>query len=253
MLGTLLDVGDTSATAFARECVSLALAGVRERARTNAGTTFAGMVSGTLRWAAILWIALNLAGISGDALAYPAGVRGIVLWLLLLWPVLALALLGYDRRAGLCGIAWVASLQTPIALGPYPNLFAGSLVPLVGFVAMLIAPRRKPHDPRQLAWLFPAIAISLIHGHGPGLLGFGFCPLAIPALALISLAGILILEIDPRLAIASSLVWASIGLMSAEEAILSDSPMNATVLLLACAPIAILIASAHRRTRTTGT
>ena len=162
MLGTLLDAGANSATAFVRESASLALAGVRARARASAQLPAARLLADAFRLAAVIWIAVSLAGISALAFAYPAGLGGLELWLLLLWPVLTFSLLGYDRMAGLCGFAWVASVQLPIALGPYPALLAGSLVPLLGFIVMIISPRCRPSDARRLAWLLPTIAVSLI-------------------------------------------------------------------------------------------
>ena len=240
MLGTLLDAGEVSVAAFARESVSLGFGGMRERAAARKECTVRGLAVDVLRWAAVLWIVLNLAGMSGYALPYPSGVRGVTLWLFFLWPVLAASLLGYDRFAGVCGIAWCVMLQTRFAMGPYATFFAGSLVPLASFIAMVAAPRHRKRDPRQLAWLIPAIAISFIHGPGFGLLQFGFCPLTLPILVAVSLAGIVILPADPRMAVAASLVWASAGLMSAEEAF-RNGPVNASLLFLACAPITILV------------
>jgi len=120
-------------------------------------------------------------------------------------------------------------------------------------MAMAIAPRRKARGARPLVWLLPALVVSLVDGSGTGLLGFGFCPLAIPALTLVSLSGILLLEFEPRVAIASSLVWTSVGLMSAQETLWDNGQMNASLLLLGCAPIMVVLATVHHRTRTSGT
>src|ERR1700735_4657581 len=167
-------------------------------------------------------------GSAADALGYPAGVQGFVLWLLFLWPILGVFLLGHERLAGLCGIAWILTLQLPIALGPYPDLIAGSAVPLCGFVVMVFAPRDRRHNSRRLAWLFPAFGLSVLAQ--PFELTFGTVGLV--ALTIISASGLLVLVSDPRVLLACALVWASIGMIYAAQALLlGQSPQPAVALI----------------------
>ena len=243
MLGTLLDAGDISFGSFARESASLGLAGLRERARETSHITVGRLTAEAFRLAALIWITVSLAGIiSADLFAWPHGLQGLGGWLLLLWPILLCSLLGYDRAAGVCGIAWVVSVQTPVALGPYSMLALGSIVPLVGFIVMAISPRRRAHGVRPLAWLIPTAAMSLISQ--PSVLGLG--TLGIAALAAATATGLFVVAVSPRLLLASALVWASIGAMYAGQALWRGTPTSPNALLIA-APLAILAVSACLR------
>lgn len=86
MLGTRLDAGDRSRTAFVREG-TLVHADARERARAAAKISTGELVRDSLLWAAMLWMAVNLARISGAVLRDPQSIQGVALWMLLLWPV----------------------------------------------------------------------------------------------------------------------------------------------------------------------
>jgi hypothetical protein len=244
ILSTLLDAGDESSRAFARECGSLALAGIRERAAKGAQLISARLVGDAFRLAAVLWMVIRLSGISAAALGYPPGVQGFVLWLLFLWPILGVFLLGHERLAGLCGIAWIVTLQLPIALGPYPDLIAGSIVPLGGFVVMVFARRDRRHDSRRLAWLLPVFGLSVLAQ--PFELTFG--TFGVVALTIISAAGLLVLVSDPRVLLACALVWASIGMVYAAQALLLGQPPRPAVALIASLPLAAVTAVLRLRT-----
>lgn len=242
MLGTLLDAADSPA-AFVRESASLVLAGIRERARVSAQISGARLLADAFRQATLVWIVIWLAGTAALVLAHPKSLGGLEMWLMLLWPIAAVSMLGYDRLAGACGAAWMIGVQLPIASGPYPFLLAGSLVPLIGFSVMIITPRRRPRNVRRLAWLVPIIAVSVITQ--PVVLGFG--ALGILSLTGLSTAGALLLVADPRLLMATALVWASIGMMYTEPVVLHGTPISSVVLLVAGAPVTILIVSARLR------
>jgi hypothetical protein len=242
IISTLLDAGDESSCAFVRECASLGLAGVRERASKSAQLTSARLIADAFRLAAVLWLVIRLSGISADALGYPAGVQGLVLWLLFLWPILGFFLLGHERLAGLCGIAWIVTLQLPIALGPYPDLIAGLTVPLAGFVVMAFAPRDRPHNSRRLAWLLPALVLSVLSQ--PFELTFGTVGLV--ALTIISATALLLVS-DPRVFLACGLVWASIGMIYAAQALLRGQSPHPATTLIASLPLAALTASLRIR------
>ena len=79
----------------------------------------------------------------------------------------------------------------------------------------------------------------------PAVLGFG--ALGIVSLAVLSVAGMLVLVADPRLLMASALVWASIGMTYAAQATLSGAPTSPAILFVAGAPVTILIATARLR------
>ena len=211
-------------------------------AAKSAQLTSARLIADAFRLAAVLWMMIRLSGISADALGYPAGVQGFVLWLLLLWPILGIFLLGHERLAGLCGIAWIVTLQLPIALGPYPDLIAGSIVPLAGFVIMVVAPRDRPHNSWRLVWLLPVFGLSVLAQ--PLQLTVG----GLLALTIISAIGLLVLVSDPRLLVACALVWASIGMAYAAQALLAGESLQPAVALIATLPFAAVTAVFRIRT-----
>ncbi len=252
MLGTWLDASEDSLPAFVRESVSLALAGVRERARVTSRIATGRLIADALRGATLIWIAVSLAGVPVLVFVGNAGL-GRWTWLMLLWPILAVALVGYDRAAGAGGVAWIVGTLTPLGVGsPAVFLLGGELLPLAGFVVMLIVPRRRRRDVRQLGWLVPVAASSLVLqpaslGYGSLWATLGYGSLGIAGLALMSVAGLMVFATDPRLAVACALVWTSIGMTSVGQAAWRSDGMHSAILFTASGPLMIALASTYLR------
>lgn len=112
--------------------------------------------------------------------------------------VMACALIGYDRIAAVAGLAAIAAFG-PIGLHTQLVWLTKAVVPIACLLVMVLAPRKRPRDPRRLLWLLPVGALAALEPHvHVGLL---------EVLALISLGGLVRLFHDPRLAIASGLTW----------------------------------------------
>jgi hypothetical protein len=211
MLGTLLDAREDSVIAFVSGVASLLLGGARERARENARIGAGRLVADGFCLAAVLWSVVQ-------ELQYLTEHYELVpLWsVILLAGVPVFALLGRDRLAGLCGMTVAGYVlarnydMTPSGLEPvllgHPGLvffLDRWLGPLVCFTIMVLKPRTRAHDPRRLIWLTPA-AVLLFAPATPVVLA----SVALVLYLLFPLAGIVLLPIDPRLAIASAVFWA---------------------------------------------
>jgi hypothetical protein len=216
MLGTLLDAGEDSTGAFIRGIASLLISGLRERAGENAQVGARRLVADAFCQAAVFWSLLELLS---DLRRYPQ----MPVWgLVLLAGVPVFAILGRDRIGGLLGVAAAVYVLTrgfdtplsasePMPLGhPGFVFFAGRwLGPLICFTVMVVRPRVRVHDPRKIFLLIPVAALVLVSATTTVLI-----PVTILFLIGLPLAGIILLPVDPRLAIASALLWADIGVTS---------------------------------------
>jgi hypothetical protein len=214
MLDTLLDVSGGSIVAFGRESVALALAGLRSRARITAavGTRrlFADACCAASTLWALVWLAVVLPWLVG---AHPHQFAGEALILPLAFPA-ALALIGFDRAAGITGLAWIAVFEV-IVLSHAPDGWRVVNLPIglvaLPYVVMVAAPRARRRDPRRLLVLAVVVLLGLVAPLTPGSL-----PLFVLLAA--SLAGLVRLPTDPRLAIASAIVWSGVGVSALMEA-----------------------------------
>lgn len=215
MLGTLLDAGEDSTGAFIRGVASLLIGGLRERARENAQVGAGRLVADAFCQAAVFWSLLELLS---DFSHYPQ----TPIWsLVLLAGVPVFALLGRDRLAGLCGVIAAVFVLTrgygtplsgsePVQLG-HPDFvfFVDRWVgPLVCFTIMVLRPRVRAHHRRRLIWLIP-VSVVVIMAATPALISA-----TLLFLIGLPLVGIILLPIDPRLAIASAVLWADIAAAS---------------------------------------
>lgn len=208
VLGTLLDAGEHSRAGFGRETGSVLLAGLRERAALTASVGSRRLIADACPQAIailVLWLLRNglLAAIENSTL----NARSIVA-LIVLGVLLACAVVGYDRIAGVGGFVLTAGIV--LFASPHaPTLtrsvtLAITLVPMACFAVMALAPRMRPPNPRRLLWLAPAAALAAIMPNSySGGLAF---------LAVISLAALVRLPTDPRLALACGLAWATLAL-----------------------------------------
>jgi hypothetical protein len=203
MLGMLLDVGEQSNRAFARESGSLALGGLRARGAITARAGIRRLVADACCQAVIIFLMLWLI----SALKTEAGPgQQWVVQAVVLAAILACALIGYERIAAFGGLAALAAYGP---LGPHTELvlLAQVLVPIGCLLVMVRAPQLPPRDPRQLLWLLPVGVLAALHAHAH---------VGLPeVLAVMSVGGLLRLLHDPRLAIACSLVWITVLLADA--------------------------------------
>jgi hypothetical protein len=235
MFGTLLDVSDRSVTRFARESVSLAALGFKERARA-AARAGRGRLFVDACWLAVsFWVAAMLTALWPFGLVFDP----FVICLLLLWPIMACLLAGLDRFAGACGIVWIVSSQLTVmrGFGFAAPLFAIEFVPLICFSALLIAPRRRSRSLRRLLWLVPLAVVAALQLQ-PGVLAFG--TLAIGVLVVVSLVGIVLIAVDPRIAVACALTWTGVGMRAVGELAVSRH-ISPGVFLAAAAPLTLAI------------
>jgi hypothetical protein len=221
MLGTLLDASEDSTSAFIRGVGSLLIGGLRERARENAQVGAGRLVADGFCLAAVIWSAIEL--VSDETLERMNAHISLVIWILaLLAGVLLFASLGRDRLAGVCGLAVVAYIfireygmtlsgPAPVLLG-HPGLvfFVDRwLGPLVCFMVMVLRPRVRSQDPRKLLWLLPVALLMLSPVIRVELVAVELLIyFGLPA------AGLILLPVDPRLAIASAVFWTDIAAAS---------------------------------------
>jgi hypothetical protein len=205
MLGMLLDAGEQSNWAFVRDTGSLVLGGLRERRAITARAGTRRLIADSCCKAVLIWLTLLIVSrLNTQASAGPS--QQLLVQEGTLAAILACALIGYERLAALSGLAAFAALG-PFGLHNQLVLLANVVVPIACLLVMVRAPRARPRDPRRLLWLVPIsiLAALLAHAH-----------VNLPeALAVISVAGLLRLLHDPRLAIACSLVWIPVLLTGA--------------------------------------
>ncbi len=197
MLGMLLDAGEQSNLALVRESGSLVLGGLRERGAITARAGTRRLIADACCQAALIFLMLWLISVlNTEVIAGPS--QQLLVQEAVLAAILACALIGYQRIAAASGLAAL------IAYGPLAQHIqlvglARVLVPIACLLVMVRAPQQRPRDPRQLLWLLPVCVLAALHAHAS---------VSLPqVLAVTSLGGLLRLFHDPRLAIASSLVW----------------------------------------------
>jgi hypothetical protein len=209
MLGTLLDAREDSGRAFVRGLVSLLIRGLRARARVNAQVGAPRLIADGFCLAGVLRaLAMLTDEYHGFGGAWPA-------WtLVVLFGVPVFAVLGRDRLGGLCGLIvagyflthLMALIDPPhdLQLIGHPDILPWSVDrwagPCVCFVVMLLKPRKRPRDARRAALLIPIVVLFLMPELATGVI----------LLIALPVVGIIMLPVDPRLAIASAVLWAGL-------------------------------------------
>jgi hypothetical protein len=238
MLATLLDSSDGSTRAFASELFDLLRAGLRSRSRATADEGLRRLIADGFCLAAMLWIAVGI--------STPVGFQPTRWQFWLIGAALALALVGYDRIAGLVGLAWIVLTNPAAPFGGQVHTILRTAVPLViardlglmiFLLVMVLAPRRRPRDLQRLLWLAPVAALASSWSLGTGALTV--------AIVAVSLAGLVTLSTNPRLAIAAALWWTSIGI---ELAVLWDGAASPQWIALSLpGPIVLALTAVHVR------
>jgi hypothetical protein len=157
---------------------------------------------------------------------------------------LATALIGAERLAGAAAFAWTpARFPQLISYDPTFRGIAPTIVPLIRFTVLILAPRRRGLDPRRLAWLAATAALVGAYGHWHATELITATVRA--AAVMLMVAAVLTIPSDPRLAIACALPATYVALMVAGK------PALPAGLLLFGAPVEMTIAviSARRRAR----
>jgi hypothetical protein len=153
---------------------------------------------------------------------------------------LAIALIGAERIAGVAALAWtLARLPQLASHNPTFRGIAPTIVPLVCFTVLGLAPRRRGLDPRRLAWLAATAALvsATARGHGSEVIT---AAVGAAAVALM-IAAVLTIPSDPRLAIACTLPATYVAL------IVAGKPDLPAWLLLLGAPALMTIAAISTR------
>lgn len=222
IVGTLLDcVGDGSRARFVRELCDLV--GMGLRARTSGRGARRLVADGFCR-GAILVMTLDLSTLLAQKLG---GIQDPLLsWVSIaaLGIALATALVGAERPAGIVALAWTfARLPQLASENPTFQGIAPTVVPVLCFTVLILAPRRRGLDLRRVAWLATTAALVLTLGHGHD------SPLATAMVGLaavvLMLAAVLTIRSDPRWAIACALPATYVALMVAGKHAVSAWPL----------------------------
>jgi hypothetical protein len=245
MTDTLLDASAGSHRRYARELGGLVRLGVRTRTARAAAAGTRRLVTDGICLAAVWLLALDLStllvqrarGLHDPLLAWPS--------LALLAATLVVALLGADRLAAAGALAWTGS-RLPALLDANPGLagVAPEVLPVVCFVVLALASRRRSLDPRRLAWLaVPAVLVATL---GPPPVDQNpllklYVGVAVIALVVYALA---LLPADPRPAIAGAVQLSVTGIAAAAS---HHDASFALALMIAAAPAALAVAGARSR------
>jgi hypothetical protein len=239
ILGTLLDAGSESRTAFVREIASISLGGLLARSRVAYERPSRSIASNILAAAALMWLADHIAfdvqwfvqdPKVPDALTFMG-------WADVLIPalVLVLVLARSDRLAGALGLAWIG--LDLFHYNPGPTAYIFDVAPALIFTGMILAPDKTTHGWRPIVWLLPGLLWGFSVVTGRGLTnGIGFITPPILALGFVAL--------DPAFAIGTALTWTFFGISGLT---INPSSVPADLQWASCAPLALLLAATCKR------
>ena len=213
LAGTIADAGATSTLRCGRELAHLVRFGLNTRARQVAsagiGRVLADAVCRGTTWIMVLDLSTLLVWrLSADrpnplADAWSIGLLGAVL---------ALALLGFERAAGTGGLLWVVLRAPQLAAVTTPGQWLPPAILLAAcFGVMVLAPRRRPVDPRRLGWLLVPAWLIATFVLGDRANGYVFLELLVVVLLVVA-AALVSLPTDPRLAVAGVMPVTYLGL-----------------------------------------
>jgi hypothetical protein len=239
MLDTLLEASGDRHGVFVWNVVSLVTAGLGERARASARASTGRTIAEAAKLASVLYACLWLTAglvvlIERRGWHHESRVSFHVVGLLI---VLLAWSRGRQRLAGVIGLACTVLLV--VAYPPdvlLPVSLVQPILPACGFLIMAIAPARERPSTVALAALAALVVVSVIVDANTG--GFG----QFIVLGSASIAGLAVVVVQPRLAIAVALIWTAIGI---ELIAFGGTPPAPSKLLVATAP-AVLAATAAR-------
>jgi hypothetical protein len=242
MLDTLLEASDGRHGVFVWNVVSLVAVGLGERARASARLSAVRTIAEAAKLASILYACLWLtAGFAvlierpGWRLESPVSLSMVALLILLLaWSQ------GRQRLAGVIGLA--CTVAVTLVVGHRPDLLlpvsiVQPILPAFGYLIMAIAPTRDRPSTVAGAALAALVVVSLIV---PGAHASGFSQVIVLATA--SIAGLAVFAVQPRLAIATAIIWTAVGIQLIAFVSTQPAPLK---FLVATAP-AVLAATVAR-------
>lgn len=240
LVGTLLDAGDDSRSAFGRQLCSVVGAGLAARAREALTQPLAQLVISALAWAAVMevvWVLVELLGVEARAtgqIGFPEG--AFLTWILPLLAVVSFTL-RRTRISGILGVAFIVSHQV-VYPGPMPGTeFARLVLPFVGFALLALAPRRIPLPGRWL-WLVPAVLSACFE-----VAQIGFYS-GVDVIVPLYLA-LCFLPFQPSFVIGTGLAW-SVPEIINHVAIPGAGWTTPGIMLISCGPLALVTASIAR-------
>lgn len=265
MTATVLDSSEGSRVALLREALALVYGGMSVRAGIDPETTTRGLAD-ICALAATIWGSVALCIRLGlDRYIYEAHMfGGLSTQAVIVDALLALsigsALLSYKRLAGVSGLAWIgvfleSRFRTRLEIDRHVlawsmHWVALILIPLCGYVVMLLASDDKPRRrPARLGWLACVILLGIVVA--PGALAAG--PRFEDIILLVMLiAGLVLLAASTRLPLALALALAGFGLSFRTGEMIYPSPRPEYVLLgITTIGPALLVALAATRVRFT--
>jgi hypothetical protein len=241
MTATILDASEGSPRRFARELADLARLGLRARATRTAAAGARRVIADGLCLAGVWLMTLDLSTLLSQS---ARGMRDPLLAppsLVLLGVSLALALIGFDRLAGAGALLWTGA-RLPAVFVHHPAMelavVAATLPSITCFAVLVLAPRRRARDPRQLAWLL--IPATLVATFGPPRYEQSPLLLALVAIAAIAVVvyAMVMLSTDPRVAIAGAIPLTCLGLGAGQ---FGGNPIAVSLMLATPAALAITV------------
>ena len=267
MTATVLDLSEGSRSALLRETLALAYGGLSARAGVDPETTTRGLADICVS-AATIWGSVALCiRLGTNRAVYEAHMfGGLATHAVIIDGLLALsigsALLNHQRLAGLSGLAWIgvfleSGLRTRVGIDRHVLVWsvhsvALVLIPLCGYVVMLLTPedKRRRH-PARLGWLAGVILLGIVVAPPGGPLGPGrwFEVIVLPVMVI---AGVTVVPASTRLPLAFALALAGFGL-SLWASLLIYPDQQPAYLLLGITSLgpALLVALAATRVRFT--
>jgi hypothetical protein len=246
LVGTLLDAGDASRTAYVQQLISLVRSGLAARARSELRQPLGRIATSTLCWVAVMNVMYESVQGIGITLRWGGTWGGSTETLLYSYVLPALILVLFtlrrNRITGILGLAWLAIFLHQHPLLPLSVFFETIPLQAAGFALLAIKPR-EPLPAGRLLWPAPAIVWLLYQVTLLGQLsGVGkTTPM---------LAALLLLPWAPSLALGTAITWALTAIYYLNIYQIEPSAPHLLVEaieLLAGVPLTLIIASMGRR------
>jgi hypothetical protein len=160
MVGTLLDAGDASRLAHARQLGSLLRSGLSARARSELSRPLARIAASALGWVAVMSAMSVLVATVGVRLRWddsPGSSADTLLYCYIL-PALILTsfTLRHSRITGVLGLVWLGVFLRQHPTLPFGIFYEAVPLQAAGFALLLLKPRTTLNAGRLL-WVLPAL------------------------------------------------------------------------------------------------
>jgi hypothetical protein len=235
LVGTLLDAGDDSRTAFVRQVASVIGTGLAARAREALTQQPAQIAICALAWAAVIVLVRSLVALLGFEVRATGHVRfpegAFLTWIL---PALIVLLftLKRTRISGILGVALIVGHlvenQAPMAGRVIPEL----VLPFAGFVLLALTPRRIP-TPGRWVWLAPTAVLAYFFATQIGLRSG--VDVIVPLMVALCL-----LPFQPPFAIGWGLAWSVPVVVNLLTVPGAGNATAFTIVLVSCTPLAVI-------------